>query len=822
MLDVANNMLATKQSYAEHLIDRGKAMDAITNYPSNSRDKTVVEHVANQFESVPEKFRGLAWQNSQEKIRRVLGGRTSEAPLEELVAAVAVDHSGIKFALLGKDKGLQLIEASTSSLEAKSEYVRRFDRAAFGKADGVPSLISMNAFTSKVAIGYRLGSRAGSVKVASTIDIDARQFRTSVSRCNVHSMRFSDDHGLVFVASKYDTGDLLLILNNEFGDSSGGIVWRCGEGRNDPLPIERGKTTSRKEAPWFPFFLDVGTDPSQHLCFASSERPVVGKQTRVWIHSIDLRTLRKSSGDDGKEWTIDCVNFDCGMQDLAQWPHQWQLGEHLTLGVGGRSLSTDDPAPIDNRRFMPFGEEAATDPTRKNDPTQLMALTDRWRPVATHVGEAWPADGSIEATLRFPIRSLLQENENASLMLGSVDEHVIVYGTKPVVYDLGLQKAISLYPGLAAADMRIIPSSRGDHVMQLTRKTARITKYAESDSTPFRKIEEVNTRLARVTDRMRQTVEIPVLESTPKEPFTGHKGFVSCVTISPNGRLVASGSGNQADNNAIFVWDVFNGALVRKLIGHSRGIRDLVFDPDGNTLYSTSDDRTVRVWDTSAEVETDRINLKKTAVSLDLDADANCLLMGSGQNLFAYRLNSLKRPLWSQNFDSEIVFAKTLGNNTMFLGGLRWGLVNVHSVSDGKVLHRAAHSLKSVDGLAITPNKQKMLYGGSNGIILANIADGKLLKKWPIVWSSDVEISPDGRHALVINEDWMEVLDLHTLKNRQVSLPDYKGSFDCCIAPDGSYAIVCGGRGWSMTNNRFEPKGDFRLKKFDFLKHKPD
>jgi WD40 repeat protein/serine/threonine protein kinase len=76
-----------------------------------------------------------------------------------------------------------------------------------------------------------------------------------------------------------------------------------------------------------------------------------------------------------------------------------------------------------------------------------------------------------------------------------------------------------------------------------------------------------------------------------------------CVTFSPDGRLVAAGTGDEGeqDSGTVRIWDVKSGREQPTLTGH--GAQSIAFSPDGERLATGGADQAVKIWDIASGQE---------------------------------------------------------------------------------------------------------------------------------------------------------------------------------------------------------------------------
>ncbi|MEG4343560.1 AAA-like domain-containing protein [Microcoleus sp. A003_D6] len=89
-----------------------------------------------------------------------------------------------------------------------------------------------------------------------------------------------------------------------------------------------------------------------------------------------------------------------------------------------------------------------------------------------------------------------------------------------------------------------------------------------------------------------KTIKLWGRDGTEVATLKGHQAMVRSVKFSPDGQLIASGS----DDGTVKLWRK-DGTLLKTFQGHSAGIWVVAFSPDGQTIASASVDTTVKLWD---------------------------------------------------------------------------------------------------------------------------------------------------------------------------------------------------------------------------------
>lgn len=210
-----------------------------------------------------------------------------------------------------------------------------------------------------------------------------------------------------------------------------------------------------------------------------------------------------------------------------------------------------------------------------------------------------------------------------------------------------------------------------------------------------------------------------VSDGSVARTFTGHADSLYAAALSPNGKLLATGSYDQQ----IKLWDTATGKEVRSLVGHNGAVFDLAFSPNGKMLASASADRTVKLWEvlTGARLETLGQSLKET-YTVAFSPDGNRIVAGGVDNrIRVWQLSDTAKegtnPLVWTRFAHEspiIKLAFARDGNTL-VSAAEDRTVKIWETTNFTELRPLDKQPDWVPGLAFAPDNKSVLLGRLNG-----------------------------------------------------------------------------------------------------------
>jgi len=233
----------------------------------------------------------------------------------------------------------------------------------------------------------------------------------------------------------------------------------------------------------------------------------------------------------------------------------------------------------------------------------------------------------------------------------------------------------------------------------------------------------------------------------------GHGDCVYSVALSPDGRRIASGSGDET----VKIWDTATGSEVMTLRGLSDDIEWVAFSPDGKRVASCCDAGFTKIWDTASGAEVKTLRGHRGMIgSVAFSPDGKHLASSGAQ-------------------DSTIkVWEIESGTEVMTLRGHKGGIWEMAYSPDGKFIVSESDTIKMWD--AKTGAEIRTLTGhdksvravavSPDGSYIASGGGDKTIKIWDAVTGAEIKtltghdaavvsvtFSPDGKRIASCGKD---------------------------------------------------------------------
>jgi WD40 repeat protein len=285
----------------------------------------------------------------------------------------------------------------------------------------------------------------------------------------------------------------------------------------------------------------------------------------------------------------------------------------------------------------------------------------------------------------------------------------------------------------------------------------------------------------------RASRESPALIRT----LTGHRGPVTSVQFTPDGRQALSGSGD----HTLGLWDLQTGRELMTFVGHQGAIEEAVITPDGRHVVSASADWTLKVWERESGRE--RLTLtghKGSVTAVAVTPDSEFAVSGSTDG-------SVR--VWDLRVGNQRLFLGHLGAVTsvavspdgrLAVSGSADATVRVWELQGGRrqrIMVLSGHE-REVTSVAVTPDGRQ----------LVSISYDKTLRTWDLAsglereclsgeagWMAAIEILPDGRSFLATSRGQLRRHDLATGRELQ-GFVGHSGRVNAVAAsPDARHAL---------------------------------
>lgn len=261
------------------------------------------------------------------------------------------------------------------------------------------------------------------------------------------------------------------------------------------------------------------------------------------------------------------------------------------------------------------------------------------------------------------------------------------------------------------------------------------------------------TTTAPVSATLAVKYSTPVLDS-------GHSSYVYAVALSPDGKIVATGS----DDTSVKLWDVATKKLLYTIKDYGHSIKTLAFSPDGKRLAAAGYNPSVKIWDVASGKTLQTFELKNgySFAQVTFSADGK-LLAGSNDDTNVYIWDtvsgSLKSKVKGQDDQLGVAFSP---DGKMLAAGDKTGQVNVWDLgSPDKPL--ATFKTRFYAYALKFSSDSKTVFGGDS---LWDISSGKALATFT---NPVLGVSADGTQVAVYNASKKQFEILNPQTGQQLS-----------------------------------------------------
>jgi WD40 repeat protein len=290
-------------------------------------------------------------------------------------------------------------------------------------------------------------------------------------------------------------------------------------------------------------------------------------------------------------------------------------------------------------------------------------------------------------------------------------------------------------------------------------------------------------------------VELWDLQSNAISIFSGHTDAVKSVAITPDGKTIVSGS----EDKTVRLWD-FQGKPIGQPLRHQAAVKSVVITPDGQTIISGSEDKTVRLWDLKGKPIGQPFKHHAPVKIVAISPDGKTIASFSQDNLNStiQFWNLQGKPIGKAFRPSNGISAIAFYNNQTIAVG---GNGNIGSVQlwdlQGRVFTNPFQSqgnvtIGNISALTVSPDQRTIVSTSSNGVRLWDSLGNQIGE--PFEYPANplsVAITRDGEYIVTGDND--SKVRLWDRQGNLIGKQAFEGHKDIvssvAISSDGQYIV---------------------------------
>ncbi|NEO33827.1 MAG: TIR domain-containing protein [Symploca sp. SIO3C6] len=245
--------------------------------------------------------------------------------------------------------------------------------------------------------------------------------------------------------------------------------------------------------------------------------------------------------------------------------------------------------------------------------------------------------------------------------------------------------------------------------------------------------------------------------------LSGHTAWLSSVSFSPDGKMIASASGDKT----VKLWSA-EGKELSPLKGHSDAVMSVSFSPDGKNLATASWDRTVKLWSLEGKELLTLKGHSDAVMSVSFSPDGKTLASASGDK--TVKLWSLKgKELLTLKGHKSIVLSVNFSPDGKTLATTSADkTVKLWSIEGKEILTLKGHT-EGVNSVSFSPDGKTIATASGDKTVKLWSFEGKeiLTLKGHTEGVNSVSFSPDGKMIATASKD--KTIKLWSVEGKELS-----------------------------------------------------